>query len=199
MRRLKPFEMSHLFSGMKKGLLRNSMNGMGRGKLALKTTRCPDGCMKREAKGSSSVATVKNISNAPVLCRICGADIKAGFKYCRNSVPTISRENILEASKLGRLATHKPEAQARRAETQRRQNAALKAWNPADKPKWLDQRTYDEMIKPRLTNVIVPRIMSALSISAPYALRIRSGKCIPHPRHWLKLATLAGFQISNRT
>jgi CRISPR-associated endonuclease Cas1 len=147
---------------------------------------------KREAKGSSFVATAKSISNAPALCRICGVDIKAGFKYCRNCVPTISKENILEASKLGRLATHKPEAQARRAETQRRQNAALKAWNPADKPKWLDQRTYDEKIKPRLTNVIVPRIMSALSISEPYALRIRGGKCIPHPRHWLALAKLTG-------
>jgi CRISPR-associated endonuclease Cas1 len=147
---------------------------------------------KREAKGSSFAATAKNISNAPALCRICGANIKAGFKYCRNCVTTISRENILEASKLGRLATHKPEAQARRAETQKRQNAALKAWNPANKPDWLDERCYREKIQPQLGKITVPTILSALSVSEPYALRIRSGGCVPHPRHWQALAILAG-------
>jgi len=28
-------------------------------------------------------------------------------------------------------------------------------------------------------------MMSALSISEPSAIRIRSGKCIPHARHWI--------------
>jgi CRISPR-associated endonuclease Cas1 len=147
---------------------------------------------KREAKGSSFTPPVKNISKPPTLCRICGSTIKAGFKYCRTCVPTISRENILEAAKLGRLATHKPQAQARRSETKRRQDAALKAWKPTDKPEWLDQKAYEKEVLPRLARVIVPKIMSVLSVSEPYALRIRSGGCIPHPRHWLSLANLAG-------
>jgi hypothetical protein len=32
-----------------------------------------------------------------------------------------------------------------------------------------------------------------LSVSEPYALRIRGGACIPHPRHWQKLAALANL------
>ena len=37
---------------------------------------------------------------------------------------------------------------------------------------------------------IVPKIMWALAVSEPYALRIRGGQCVPHPRHWLRLANL---------
>jgi hypothetical protein len=151
---------------------------------------------KREAKGVFGQVSVKPPSNFPAGCRICGLSIKSGFKYCRACVPTISRENVLEAAKLGRLATHKPEAQARRAETQRRQNAALKAWNPKDKPDWLNEKTYKKRVQPNLTTVMVPKIMSAISVSEPYALRIRAGRCVPHPRHWLELANLAEVENS---
>ena len=116
-----------------------------------------------------------------------------GLKYCRGCVPEISRENVREAAKRGRLATHSPKAQARRADTQRRQAAALKAWNPTDKPEWLDEKAYRERIQPRLTSIMVPTIMSALSVSEPYGLRIRGGRCVPHRRHWLALAGLAGI------
>lgn len=151
---------------------------------------------KREAKGIATKPSRQSASVIPAVCRICGAQIKRGFKYCVGCVPTISKENILKASKLGRLATHKPQAQARRSETKRRQDAALKAWNPIDKPEWLDQKAYKKEVLPRLASVIVPKIMSVLSVSEPYALRIRSGRCIPHQRHWLSLANLVREQIS---
>jgi hypothetical protein len=148
---------------------------------------------KREAKGIPTDVPIKSNSHPPAVCRICGLTIKPGFKYCRGCVPEISRENVREAAKLGRLATHSPKAQARRADTQRRQAAALKAWNPTDKPEWLDEKAYRESIQPRLARIAVPTIMSALSISEPYALRIRGGRCVPHPRHWLALAGLTGI------
>jgi len=84
-------------------------------------------------------------------------------------------------------------AQSRRAESQRRQAAALKAWNPADKSDWLDEKTYREKIRPCLARVTVPTISSALSVSEPYATNIRAGRRIPHPRHWLALARLVGI------
>ena len=148
---------------------------------------------KREGRELLPQQPIQKTPSLPTLCQVCGKTIKAEFKYCAKCVPTISKENILKASKLGRLATHMPEAQARRAETQRRQNAALKAWNPSDKPKWLDERVYKQRIQSRLTGVMVPTIMKALSVSEPYGLRIRSGRCIPHPRHWLNLARLVGI------
>ncbi len=148
---------------------------------------------KREAKGISVKVSPKSRLEFPATCRICGTAIKSDLKYCRSCVPAISKENVLKAARLGRLATHKPEAQARRAQTQRRQNAALKAWNPAGKPDWLDEKTYRDKIQPRLLSVKVPSIMSAISVSEPYALRIRGGRCIPHPRHWLTLASIVGL------
>ena len=143
-------------------------------------------------KGTSLPSSITMHSRPPGVCWICGASIKPGFKYCRGCVPTISKENVLEAAKLGRLATHKPQAQARRSETQRRQNAARKAWNPAEKPNWLDEQAYREKIIPRLSGVGVPTIMRAVAVSEPYALRIRGGRCVPHPRHWPTLAGLVG-------
>lgn len=93
--------------------------------------------------------------------------------------------------KLARLDRFDSVAQSRRAGTQRQQVAAQREWNPTEKPDWLDEKTYRERVQPQLLKIAVPKIMSALSISGPYALRIRGGRCIPHPRHWLALARLA--------
>ena len=38
-----------------------------------------------------------------------------GSLYCVKCTPAISRENLLQAAKLGRIATHRPVAEARRA------------------------------------------------------------------------------------
>jgi len=108
-------------------------------------------------------------------------------------ISTASRENPLAAPKLVRLNAHDPIAHARRAGTQRRQAAALKAWKPSDKPDWPDEKFYREKIQPRLLDARVPSIQTALSVSEPYALRIRAGRYSPHPRHWLALARLLGF------
>jgi CRISPR-associated endonuclease Cas1 len=105
---------------------------------------------------------------------------------------TALRENPLIMPKLVRLSAHDPIAQARRAKGQRRQAAALKTWKASDKPKWLNEEFYREKIQPRLQNIYVPEVQAALSVSKPYALRIRNGSCIPHPRHWLGLARIVG-------
>jgi hypothetical protein len=112
------------------------------------------------------------------------------LNYCKACAVSVSRENLIEAAKSGRVATISPKAQALRSASQRRQAAALKSWNPADKPEWLDERTYREKIQPRLAEITVPTIMSALAVSEPYATNIRAGRCIPHQRHWLTLADI---------
>ncbi len=52
------------------------------------------------------------------------------------------KENLIEAAKLGRVATHSPKAEALRAQTQRRHFAELKGWDSSDQPAWLDEKTY---------------------------------------------------------
>jgi len=68
-----------------------------------------------------------------------------------------------------------PGARARQAEKERQHAAALKAWNPSDKPDWLAKEVYREKIQPRLTRVTVAAIASALGVSQPYAALIRAG------------------------
>lgn len=80
-------------------------------------------------------------------------------------VPLVSREIPFVAPKPLRLNLHDPIAQARRANTQRRQAVALKAWNATQKPKWLDENFYREKIQPRLEGIEIPMLMSALGIS----------------------------------
>jgi CRISPR-associated protein Cas1 len=100
--------------------------------------------------------------------------------------------------KLARLERFDPVAQSRRAESQRRQATALKAWNPTDKPEWLDKKAYRDKILPLLAGITIPTIVSALAVSEPYATNIRAGRRLPHPRHWLRLARLAGVPTSLR-
>lgn len=94
-----------------------------------------------------------------------------------------------------RCNAHDHIAQARRADSQRRQATALKAWNPVSKPEWLNEVFYREHIRPRLAGITVSAIVSALSVSEPYATKIRACRCVPHPRHWLRLARLVAISV----
>jgi hypothetical protein len=67
---------------------------------------------------------------------------------------------------------------------------AERAWNPADQPDWLDDKTYVQQIHPRLADVTISNIALTLGLSFPYASDIRAGRRRPHPRHWLSLARL---------
>ncbi len=101
-----------------------------------------------------------------------------------------------EFAKLGRVATHTPQAEALRSATRRRHAAALKAWQPAEHPAWLTEDVYLKKIQPALRAFGVPAIASALGVSLPYATNIRIGRSRPHPRHWLTLAELVSITES---
>jgi len=148
---------------------------------------------KREVKGVLGKVRPERIVGAPNVCGICGNIIATACKYCRTCATTIRRENVIKASRLGRLHTLKPQAQARRSETQRRQQAARKIWNPNVIPEWLNRQFYVDKIQPALALVQVRAIQFGLKVSEPYASTIREGKCIPHARHWVSLATISGI------
>jgi len=147
---------------------------------------------RRQAKGSSSSLPVKHAPRLPTVCRACGALIKPGQRYCASCAPLVSKAELVKAAHRGRVASHSREAQAQRAETQRQHHAAKRAWQPSQQPAWLDEKTYGEKIQPRLAEITVLTISTALGISEPYATDIRAGKRRPHPRHWQTLAQLVG-------
>jgi hypothetical protein len=96
-----------------------------------------------------------------------GADGGAtGSLYCVRCVPLVNRDNLLLQAKLGRIATHRATAEARRSATQARQADALRKWNPADLPKWLDEDFYRREILPRLPKLTVKKIRLAIRLSS---------------------------------
>ena len=146
---------------------------------------------RRQAKHGSPNLPANPGPQALRICRKCGEPLKHGQSYCAPCSVTVSRGNLIEAAKLGQVATHSPKAEALRAATQRRHAAELKDW-PSNKPDWLTEETYRETILPRLSDLTVPAISAALGVSEPYAADIRKGRCVPHRRHWQTLAQLVG-------
>lgn len=146
---------------------------------------------RRQVQESSTETESAKRPRVPRICTGCGSDLKRGRTLCAECSKVVSRENILVAANLGRIATHSPEAEKRRAETQGRQCEAIRRWNPTDKPEWLSEKYYRETVVKRLKSIPVPAIAATLRVSEPYATEIRNGR-IPHPRHWLALLQLVG-------
>jgi hypothetical protein len=97
------------------------------------------------------------------------------------------------AAQQGRMAAQSDQAQERRAETQRRHRSAKATWKDSDLPPWLDEKVYRREIQPRLKQILLSVLAAKLGISIPYAVDIRSGRRIPHPRHWQTLAQLVNI------
>jgi CRISPR-associated endonuclease Cas1 len=148
---------------------------------------------RRKARGGPPDLPAAPPPRAPRLCRTCGAPLKEGVNYCAVCNRAVARQRISDLARVGRNASHTREAEARRAETQRRQAAALKAWNPGEQPTWLTAEVYRGKVRPKLADMSVPAISSALGISEPYAAAIRAGRRFPHPRHWQALAGLVSL------
>src|SRR5271166_4538644 len=148
---------------------------------------------KREARGVLLAEPAPLAIRRSKLCQVCGTQVRSSNKFCRDCAPSVSSETLLKAAKLGRLAAQSPEAQALRSEGQRRQMAGRVAWNPKQNPDWLDGKMYTTRIQPKLANIPVRTLARMLSVSNPYATCIRSGKRVPHPRHWMRLADLVGI------
>ena len=77
-----------------------------------------------------------------------------------------------------------------------KQFAAIRKWNPSELPGWLNEKTYRSKILPHLSKFTVKAIRLALNVSHPYATSIRRGDRLPHPRHWMVLAKLAGVMLN---
>jgi hypothetical protein len=148
---------------------------------------------RSRAKAGNLVGKVPAIPKTKPRCPICGSGVSGGAIFCANCTPLINRQAMLEKAKLGRIATHTPIAEARRSATRMKHALALRNWNPFELPTWLDEDTYRLGILPRLGKFTVKSIRLKLDVSHPYATLIKRGLKIPHPRHWLQLSELTGY------
>ena len=161
-------------------------------KLNLPATRLTQ-ASRSSAKAGNLVSNTPTIPKPLARCQRCGEPVTTGSMYCLKCVPAINRERLIETAKLGRIATHSPTAQARRAATHMKQVEAQRKWKPEDLPQWLDEEFYRREIVPRLSALTVKSIRTAIDVSHPYATLIKRGDRIPHPRHWDALAKLVGL------
>jgi CRISPR-associated endonuclease Cas1 len=150
---------------------------------------------RREARDCRPTLLTKPAPQENSVCKVCGTSIEAGKIYCAICAVTVSRENLVELAKSGRVAAQSPDAQARRAATKRRHDVARQGWLASSQPAWLNNETYTNKIQPGLATITVPAIASAIGVSMPYAADIRAGRRRPHPRHWEALAQLISGNV----
>jgi CRISPR-associated protein Cas1 len=145
---------------------------------------------RRERRGLPAITRKVLPPRPESFCKNCGVEIGKGRTYCAPCAIERNTVGLIDAAKRGRVAAQSEQAQEFRAESQRRHEAAKAAWSSADLPAWLNKDAYIREIGPNLKAVTLSVLASTLGISIPYAVSVRNGKRIPHPRHWKKLAAL---------
>jgi len=146
---------------------------------------------RTEAKGGTWVSQIR-LPKSAHLCPGCGKKIRSESETCVRCAVANSTKNMLEAARIGRLTANGPEAQAKRAIKARKNALAQHSWKASDQPAWLTEELFEQKIQPRLSNVSMSAVRSALGVSRWYASKIRQGHYCPHPRHWTALAELVG-------
>jgi CRISPR-associated protein Cas1 len=142
---------------------------------------------KRKAKNALPLPSTISAPRRDNLCRGCGRTIQDGRTNCATCAVGDATKNMLDAARIGRQSANGPEAQLKRANTQRQNALAQHSWKAADQPAWLTEAFYLEKVQPLLAQVSTSAIARQISISRWYAGRIREGYR-PHPRHWKALA-----------
>jgi hypothetical protein len=117
--------------------------------------------------------------------------IQAGRTNCAHCAVDDATKNMLDAARIGRQTANGPEAQVKRANTQRENALRQHSWKLSDQPAWLTDTYYSEKVQPLLASISASAIARQISVSRWYAGRIREGYR-PHPRHWGALAKLVG-------
>lgn len=153
---------------------------------------------RSEGRGKEFIPDAKPAPYPKKICPGCGATTREG-RLCPGCGREISRKKLVECAKVGRVVAQSPKSQKKRSETQRRHEAAKRAWDTASKPAWPDENTYVRQIQPQLATVTISALASTLGVSESYAADIRASRRRPHPRHWQALAELADAAVSKKT
>jgi CRISPR-associated endonuclease Cas1 len=149
---------------------------------------------RRVAQGGDSNLRIVSGPKPLAVCLKCGGPLKRDANYCAHCSKEVSRTNLLQAAKVGRIAAQSANAAAQRAITQKKQHALRQAWNSSEQLTLMSAELFREKLASRLGTLKSSAIASALGISLPYAADIRKGKRTPHARHWPHLSRLIAVQ-----
>jgi CRISPR-associated endonuclease Cas1 len=144
-------------------------------------------------RGNEFIADTTPAPHPTNVCPGCGATTRLG-RHCPKCGREISREKLIELAKVGRAAAQSAQSRRKHSETQRRHEAAKRAWISSPKANWPHENAYVRQIQPRLAAVTISAIAATLGVSESYAADIRAGRHRPHPRHWIALAKLVDIR-----
>jgi len=163
------------------------------GRSSLQAPATPLTQQRRSAAKRRALIPRITIPKSEHLCRGCGKAIEDRSKECARCAVGTATKTMLDAARIGRLTANGPEAQAKRAIKARKNALAQHSWKASDQPAWLTEELYEKAIQPRLANVPMSVIRSAIGVSKWYASKIRQGYRL-HPRHWQTLAEVVGIR-----
>ena len=149
---------------------------------------------RSEGRGKAYILETNTAQHPDKICPGCGATTRLG-RHCPKCGREISREKLIELAKVGRAAAQSAESRRKHSETQRRHEAAKRAWRSSPKPAWPDEDAYFDKVQPALGAVTISTLAATLGISESYAADIRARRHRPHPRHWQALAQLVGVSL----
>ena len=140
------------------------------------------------------------IATAANACRSCGAKLTIRKRlFCDQCLPDRREEaqraaipgfraagpaKIAAMRAAGHDPTTTPEAQRRRAATASQQRKAVVAWRDDGS---LDGVDFRRDILPKLQSLPVRVIAEAMGASISHGSKVRSGRLVPHKRHWKSL------------
>jgi len=145
---------------------------------------------RRAAKGVPRILPPDSPPRPESFCKTCGVTIGRGRTFCAGCSNAINTAGLIKAAELGRVVSHSDQAEEQRAATQRRHSAEKASWQASELPSWLTRDFFLREIQPKLKGITLSAIASRLGISLAYAVDVRSGRRVPHPRHWQTLAQL---------
>jgi CRISPR-associated endonuclease Cas1 len=155
------------------------------------------GRRKSEGRGNSFVPVINKTPQPQKLCRICGGPVKRS-NHCPACARITASERMIEVARIGREVVRGPRAFKSQKHTKRTKQiqsghaVAITWWDPQTLPSWLNEECYRQKIQPKLKELFIRELAGSIGVSKAYAAQIRLGKATPHPRHWKKLADLAG-------
>ncbi len=136
-------------------------------------------------------------------CIRCGGRLPHARRvYCNDCLPHYQRERYeafraagQERKKRERLEgadpSHGGQAAARRGASRRRRIEEQHAWREANPDTVADRKAFEREILPVIQRLPLSTLVAATGLTHGYLAQVRSGRRVPHVRHWPALRTAA--------
>jgi len=132
------------------------------------------------------------IGSLPTRCKECGTEIPKRRSLCDTCLKTLpsraSKRAVKVQAQLRAVGVDKRSGtavRAKHAEHASRQQKELSAWKAAN-PVTPNPQTFTKEIWPKIRELSVASLTAATGLSGSMCKNVRSGKRVPHPRHWDK-------------